>query len=97
MYGRSFHYDVNVETIDVYVNRFKQVAVLLNYDEPQILELFKNTLPSRLYWVLFSINILREAVDAVKRVLTKEKIDSQLSGQSGSYNSIYESRRCSPF
>ena len=68
--------------IDAYVNRIKQVAVLLNYGEPQILELFKNTLPRRLYWILFSINNLRDAVDAAKRVLTKEKIDRQLSGQS---------------
>ena len=45
--------------------------------------MFKNTLPNKLYWVLFSINNLRDAVDAVKRVLTKEKIDRQLSGQSG--------------
>ena len=80
---RSFHYDENVETIDVYVKRVKQVAMLLNYGEPQILELFKNTLPSKLYWVLFSINNLRDAVDAAKRVLTKEKIDRQISGQSG--------------
>ena len=79
---RSFHYDENTETIDAYVNRIKQVAVLLNYGEPQILELFKNTLPSKLYWLLFSINNLRDAVDAAKRVLTKEKIDRQLSGQS---------------
>ena len=69
--------------IDAYVNRIKQVAILLNYDEPQILELFKNTLPSRLYWVLFSINNFREAVDVAKRVLKKEKIDRQLLGQSG--------------
>ena len=68
--------------IDAYVNRIKQVSLLINYDKPQILELFKNTLPSRLYWVLFSINILREAEDVAKRVLTKEKIDRQLSGQS---------------
>ena len=59
------------------------MAVLLNYGEPQIVELFKNTLPSKLYWILFSINNLRDAVDATKRVLTKEKIDKQLSGQSG--------------
>ena len=69
--------------IDAYANRIKQVAILLNYDEPQILELFKNTLPSRLYWVLFSINNLRDAVDVAKRVLTKEKIDRKLLGQSG--------------
>ena len=40
-------------------------------------------MPSKLYWILFSINNLRDAVDAAKRVLTKEKIDRQLSGQSG--------------
>ena len=54
--------------IDVYVNRIKQVAALLNYGEPQILELFQNTLPSRLYRVLFSINNLRDAVDTATRV-----------------------------
>ena len=80
---RSFHYDENTETIDAYVSRIKQVAALLNYGEPQILGLFKNTLPSKLYWILVSINNLRHAVDATKRVLTKEKIDKQLSGQSG--------------
>ena len=80
---RSFHYDENAETIDAYVNKIKQVAALLNYGEPQILELCKNTLFSKLYWILFSINNLRDAVDAMKRVLTKEKIDKQLSGQSG--------------
>ena len=43
--------------------------------------MFKNTLPSKLYWILFPINNLREAVDAGKRVLTKEKLDKHLSGQ----------------
>ena len=80
---RSFHYDDNAETIDVYINRIKQVAALLNHSEPQILELFKNTLPGKLYWILFSMNNLKDAVDAAQRVLTKEKIDRQLSGQSG--------------
>ena len=46
---RSFHYDKNAEMIDTYVNRIKEVAALLNYGKPQILELFKNTLPRRLY------------------------------------------------
>ena len=54
--------------------------MLLNYEEPQILELFKNTLPSKLYWILFPINNLRDTVDAMKRVLTKEKLDKHLSG-----------------
>ena len=51
----SFHYNENTETVDAYVTRIKQVVVLLGYEEPQILEVFKNTLPNRLYWVLFPI------------------------------------------
>ena len=50
---RSFHCDANVETIDTYVHYIRQVANLLDYQDPQILELFKNTLPSKLYWELF--------------------------------------------
>ena len=69
--------------IDAYVNRIKQVAELLNYGELQILELFKNTLPCRLYWALFPIENLRVAVGAAKTVSTNEKIDRQLLGQSG--------------
>ena len=46
---RLFHYDEDAEIIDAYVNRIKQVTALLIYGEPQILELFKNTLPSRFY------------------------------------------------
>ena len=57
--------------------------MLLGYGEPQILEVFKNTLPNRLYWVLLPIDDLRLAVETTKRILTKEKIDRQLSGQSG--------------
>ena len=57
-----------------------------------MLELFKNTLPSGLYWVLFSINNLTDAVDAAKRVLTKEKIDRQLSGQTGTATSFMKVR-----
>ena len=74
---RSFQYD----DIDSYILKIKQVAALLNYGEPEILELFKNTLPSKLYWILFPINNLGEAVDTAKRVLNKEKLDKQLTGQ----------------
>ena len=31
---RSFHFDENAETIDAYVNRIRQVANLLGYQEP---------------------------------------------------------------
>ena len=78
---RSFTFDENTETIDSYVIRIRQVATLLGYGEPQILEVFKNTLPTKLYWVLFPIEDLRQAVETAKRILTKEKLDRQLTGQ----------------
>ena len=78
---RSFCYDENKDTIDSYILKVKQVASLLNYGEPEILELFKNTLPSKLYWILFPINNLREAVDTANGVMNKEKLDKQLTGQ----------------
>ena len=78
---RSFTFDENTETIDSYVIRIRQVATLLGYGEPQILEVFKNTLPTKLYWILFPIEDLRQAVEMAKRILTKEKLDKQLTGQ----------------
>ena len=78
---RSFTLDENTETIDSYVIQIRQVATLLGYGEPQILEVFKNTLPTKLYWILFPIEDLRQAVDIAKRILTKEKLDKQLRGQ----------------
>ena len=78
---RSFIFDENAETIDSYVICIRQVATLLGYGEPQILEVFKNTLPTKLYWILFPIENLRQAVDTAKRILTKEKLDKQLTGQ----------------
>ena len=78
---RSFTFDKNTETIDSYVLQIRQVATLLGYGEPQILEVFKNTLPTKLYWILFPIEDLRQAVDTAKGILTKEKLDKQLTGQ----------------
>ena len=89
---RSFHYDKNTDTIDSYILKIKQVASLLNYGEPEILELFKNTLPSKLYWILFPINNLREAVDTTKRVLNKEKLDKQLTGQASNISPFMKMR-----
>ena len=79
---RSFHYDENVEIPNTYVIRIKQAARLLGYQDPQVLEVFKNTVPNRLYWVLFPIDNLHDAVETAKRFLTKEKIDRQMTGQS---------------
>ena len=80
-YFHVFCYDENEDTIDSYILKVKQVASLLNYGEPEILELFKYILPSKLYWILFPINNLREVIDTAKRVMNKEKLDKQLTGQ----------------
>ena len=54
---------------------------LLGYGEPQVLEVFRSILPTNLYWILFPIEDLRQAVETAKRILTKEKLDKQLTGQ----------------
>ena len=77
---KSFNFDENTETIDSYVMRIRQVATHLGYGEPQVLEVFKNTLPTKLYWILFPIEDLRQAVETAKRILNKEKLDKQLTG-----------------
>ena len=79
---RSFQFDENTDTIDSYIHKVKQVAALLNYGEPRILELFKNTLPNKLYHMVYHINNLREPVEMAKCMLTKKQIDKQKSGQS---------------
>ena len=61
-----------------------QVATLLGYGEPQVLEVFKNTLLTILYWVLED---LRQAVETAKRILTKEKIERQSAGHHPQYYS----------
>ena len=63
------------------MTQIRQVAMLLCYGEPQVLEVFKKTLPTKLYWILFPIEDLRQAVETAKRILTKEKLDKQLTGQ----------------
>ena len=79
-----FNFDENMETIDPYVHSIRQVAALLGYEEPQILEVFKHTLPTKLYWILIPIEDLRQAVETAKRILTKEKLDRQLTGHNSS-------------
>ena len=50
---RLFHFDENAETIDAYVHCIRQVANLLGYHDPQILEVCKNT-PCQNYIGYFS-------------------------------------------
>ena len=78
---RTFKFDKNTDTIDSYVLRMSQVAAVLNYGEMQILENFKNTLPYQLYLTLINVNNLRDAIDLANKVLTKEKLDRQLTRQ----------------
>ena len=79
---RTFKFDENTDSIDSYVLRMSQVTAMLNYGETQILENFKDTLLYQLYLTLINVNNLRDAIDLSKRVLTKEKLDRQLTGQS---------------
>ena len=65
---RSFHFNENTETIDAYVTCIRQVATLLGHGEPQSLEVFKTTLTTKLYWVLFPIENLTQTVETVKRI-----------------------------
>ena len=81
---RPFSFDEYTETMDAYVTCIRQVAAPLGYGEPQILEVFKNTLHTKLYWILFPIEDLRQVVETAKRILTKEKLDRQLTRQSSS-------------
>ena len=79
---RTFKFDENTDLINSYDLRMSQVVAMLNYGEMQILENFKNTLLYRLYSTLINVNNLRDTIDLAKRVLTKEKLDGQLTGQS---------------
>ena len=94
---RSFHYDKNAEMIDAYVNCIRQVTTLLQYKELQVLEVCKNTIPNRLYWILYPIDNLRLAVETTERVLTKEKIDRQMPGQSSTtpFMKVSDGHNCS--
>ena len=76
---RDLRFDENVETIDAYVTHIRLVAALLGYGEPQILEVFKNTLLAKLYWILFPIEDFRQTVETAKGILTKEELDRQLT------------------
>ena len=78
---RLFNFDDKTETKASYVMLIRQVVTLLGYREPQVLEVFKNTLPTKLFWILFPMEDLRQAVETAKRLLIKEKLDKQLTGQ----------------
>ena len=54
-----FHFDYNTEKTDNFVSGIRQVATLITNGESHIHEVFKNILPSRLYWLRFPVRELR--------------------------------------
>ena len=76
------------------MNHIRQVVTLLGYQEPHILEVFKNTIPTKLYWILFPIMDLRQAAEMAKRILTQGE-DRQTVSRTDFLNSIYECKRWS--
>ena len=54
---------------------------IVSYWEPQIIELYQNTMPIRFYWIIFSILNSRQTNAVVKREMTKERLDRQLTGK----------------
>ena len=79
---RSFHYDENVETPDAYVIRIKQVARLLGYEDPQVLEVFKTQYQIDYLGYCSLLITCTMQLRQQKDFLTKEKIDRQMTGQS---------------
>ena len=57
-------------------NANKTGSNTLGYEEPQVLEVFKNTLPTKLYWILFPIEDLRQAVETVSYPYLYKNIQS---------------------
>ena len=63
------------------------------YGNPQILEVFKNTMLSRLCWLVLGMKNLTAAVDSVKGILTKEKQDRQMLGKGSAASPFFKIRQ----
>ena len=62
--------------------------IFINFIHNIIIKLkeYNITLPTKLHWLLFPIEDLRQTVETAKRILTMEKVDRQLAGQSSLMN-----------
>ena len=69
-----------MDNVESYVLQLKQCAQMLGYNEGQVLELFKITLPTRYYYLELGIENIREAVETPNK-LWPPKI-RQLTGKS---------------
>ena len=70
---RLFPFDETAGPIASNVLWLKECAQMLRYNNGQVLELLKNTLQTRYYYLLFGIQNHREIVEGAKRVMTMEK------------------------
>ena len=71
---RSFNFDENTENIDSYVTQIRQVETLLGYGEPQILEVFKNTLPTKIILHPISNRRLKTSSRNSKKNIDQRKV-----------------------
>ena len=65
---RSFNVDENTETIDVYATQIRQVATLLGYGEPQILESLTD---SKVIFMTSNITITQQWLDIFLATMIK--------------------------
>ena len=64
------------------MQRIKQVSAMLNYGDHKYRRYLKILRLHICTFVLFPVENLQQAVDVAKRILTKENLDRQLTGQS---------------
>ena len=80
---RSFHFNENTETLDSYVTCIRQVATVLGYGEPQVLEVFKNT-PQQDYIVYSFLNLTWYATNNIALRATSKAVYT-LTSQPGTH------------
>ena len=85
---RSSHFNKKAETVDSFVTSIRQVGALLGYGECHIVEVFKNTVLSRHFCILFPIKDLRQAVVMAKIFLQKRKYIGNLLDRPLSFHFI---------
>ena len=71
---RSFTFDENTETIDSHVMQIRQVATLLGYGEPQILEAFKEHLTNKIILDLIPNRRLKTSRRDSKKNINQGKV-----------------------
>ena len=81
---RSFHFDEKHRNNRCLCKSHKTSCYTLRLSRATKIRTFQKHTPTKLYQVLFSIMDLRQVVETAKRILTKEKIDRQLAGQTSS-------------